>query len=470
MPKRRSTSRTRRRYSAPKRRVRASTYRSLRPRPYRGRGAYSAPKSAAIGADLGGYLGSAVGLLPGGKAFSGLASMAGSKIGGFLGNKLGKYMGWGAYSVRSNSLMVPEGQSPAQMHTSGNYVRISHREYVADVMAPGDGTSTFATYQVNPGNVSVFPWLWSQAMSYQKYKILGAIWEFKSTTGNFSTAVGANPNVGEVVISTNYNCADPPFSTRTSMENTQYCNSAKPSTSFVHIVECDPALQAQENLYITEGGIPRPQMSINEANWCQTTVATFSTQIVQPNPGVYTSYQLGSLYITYDILLIQPVDRSGSINPTSTFSNSVSVNEPFPLGDARSIIANPSNSLNCQITGYAGWGGVNANVITLPQTSQGAFLITVFGSSAAVALPWAAPSFSNFVNCSMLSDYDAPTVGFNYAAPFNGVSTTSWQVTIGIRVNGSSPSLRFGGGTLPDGGIMRMTITQIDQDLNLNFP
>lgn len=469
MPKRRSTSRTRRRYSAPKRRVRASTYRNLRPRPYRGRGAYSAPKSAAIGSDLGAYLGSAVGLIPGGKAFSGLASMAGSKIGGFLGNKLGKYMGWGAYSVRQNSLMVPEGQSPAQMHTSGNYVRISHREYVADVVAPGNGSSTFATYQVNPGNAAVFPWLYSQAMSYQKYKILGAIWEFKSTTGNFSTAVGANPNVGEVVISSNYNCADPAFNTRTAMENTQYCTSAKPSTSFVHIVECDPALQAQENLYVVENAIPRAQMSINEANWCQTTVATFSTQVVSPAPGQFTSYQLGSLYITYDILLIQPVDRSGSITPTATAWNNIGVTEPFPLGDARSIRYNTSNSINLQIQGYAGWGGVNGNVITLPQTSQGSYFVQAMGYGG-TATPYTAPAYSTFTNCSTLEDYDVNNLPFNFATPNNTATAINWSVAIGIRVNGPSPTFVLGGGDIPTGGSVRFIITRIDQDLNLNMP
>lgn len=463
MPKRRSTSRgpaRRRRTSAPKRR-RTITRRLG---PYRGRGAYAAPKSAAIGADLGGYLGSAVGLIPGGKAFSGLASMAGSKIGGFLGNKIGKYMGWGAYSVRSNSLMVPEGQSPAQMHTSGNYVRISHREFVGDIIAPGTSASTFKTFQLNPGNSSVFPWLAQQALSYQKYKVLGAIYEFKSTTGNFSTATTANPNVGEVVISTNYNCADPPFQTRTAMENTQYCTSAKPSTSFVHIIECDPQLQAQENLYIAEAGVPRPQMSINEANWCQTTVATIGTQITANN----TPYQLGSLYVTYDILLIQPIDRQPSgAGPTATFWNSTGVTEPLPLGDTAVARKNPQNSINVVLYGRP---GDNYNTIQFPDIAQGSFYIVweCFGAAAAEA--FTAPSFNNFTNCGYLYNYDYGQVAaqpLNWAAPSNAAETTTAAVAIGIQVTGSQPSLRFSGGNIPNGSRMRLVITQVDADLNM---
>ncbi|QMW68835.1 capsid protein [Crucivirus-372] len=467
MPKRRTPStgpyRPRRRTSAPKRR--RPYYSNRRLGAYRGRGAYAAPKSAQIGADLGGYLGSAVGLIPGGKAFSGIASMAGSKIGGFLGNKVGKYMGWGAYKVRSNSLMVPEGNSPAQMHTSGNYVRVSHREYVGDVIAPGNGSSTFQTYQLNPGNSVVFPWLSSQALSYQKYKLLGAIWEFKSTTGNFSTATTANPNVGEVVMSTNYNCADPPFTNRNAMENTQYCSSAKPSTSFVHIIECDPSLQAQENLYIAEGAAPRPQMSINEANWCQTTVATLGTQITNGS----APFQLGSLYITYDVLLIQPIDRSASVAPTSTYSNlGLDVTEPFPLGNYLNIVANPANSINVVIRGKPG-DATLYNTISMPETGNGCyyFIYRCFlGTSGA----WAAPAFTNLTNCALLSDYDFNTLPLNWQAPINGAVTTSGAVAIGIRVTGPAPSMRFGGGDIPNGANMSLLVTQIDLDLNGQMP
>lgn len=469
MPKRRSVSRgpyrPRRRTSAPKRR--RPYYSNRRLGAYRGRGAYAAPKSAAIGADLGGYLGSAVGLLPGGKAFSGLASMAGAKIGGFLGNKLGKYMGWGSYKVRSNSLMVPEGNSPAQMHTDGNYVRIAHREFIDDIYAPGDGSATARTFQLNPGNSTVFPWLYLQALSYQKYKVLGAIYEFKSTTGNFSTATTANPNVGEVVISTNYNAADPPFPTRIAMENTQYCSSAKPSTSFVHIVECDPALQAQENLYIVEGGVPRSQMSINEANWCQTTVATYATQSTAGN----VQYQVGSLYITYDILLIQPVDRTASVTKTSAFNNANAVNEPYPLGDTRYAVANPNNSLPCVITGYPGWtGGFNGNLITLPESAQGAFLITWQCYGSPVGVPISLPTFGFLFNCATLYDYDSNNNNLSYGAPATGASSILATVVYGIRVTGPRPSLRFTGGTIPDGGNMRLIVTQIDADLEGLMP
>lgn len=464
MPKRRSYSAgpRRRRYSAPKRRVRASTYR--RPAPYRGRGAYSAPKSAARGTEIGRGLGSLLSISPKTAAFAPAASAILGKIGGWAGDKIGKYMGWGSYAVRSNSLMVPEGQSPAQMHTSGNYVRVCHREFVSDVYAPGDGTTTFQTFQVNPGNAQVFPWLYQQAMAYQKYKILGAIWEFKSTTGNFSTAVGANPNVGEVIMSTNYNCADPPFNSRTAMENTQYCNSAKPSTSFVHIVECDPSLQAQENLYVAEGALPRVQMSINEANWCQTTLCTQATQIIAP----VNKYQLGSLYITYDILLIQPIDRSAFSIPTACVWNNAGAgaSSQYPFGDTRSLKKNPNNSLNVVFGGFPG-DGLNYNTVTLPDAQQGVFLITWNASTTGAAVAFTAPAFGTYTNCVLVNDYDLEAQAYNFACPENGVTCKSVAVTVAIRVTGAGiPSVRFGGaGAIPAGCTLRVTVTQLDQDL-----
>ncbi|QMW68850.1 capsid protein [Crucivirus-387] len=457
MPKRRATSRTRRRVSAPKRRVRASTFR--RPAPYRGRGAYSAPKTAARGTEIGRGIGSLLSYSPKTAAFAPVASALLGKIGGWAGDKIGKYMGWGSYTVRQNSLMVPEGQSPAQMHTSGNYVRVSHREYIGDIYAPGDGSTTYQTFQVNPGNISVFPWLQMQAMSYQKYKILGAIWEFKSTTGNFSTAAGANPNVGEVIMSTNYNCADPPFTSRSAMENTQYCNSSKPSTSFVHIVECDPSLQAQENLYIAEGGVPRALMSINEANWCQTTISTQSTQTATGK------FQLGSLYLTYDILLIQPIDRSAFVTPTFAGNVGAGVVPGYPLGDTRVLLANPQNSVKVVLGGFNGDGN-NYNTITFPELTQGVYYINCVSSTASAAAAYTAPAYSTFTNCAVAVDVDANNLALNYAAPSNGALTQLWSCAVAIRITGTGiPSLRFGGGAFQSNGVTRIIITQIDQDL-----
>lgn len=460
--RRRSTSR-RRTYTGPKRRRTLSSYR----RTYRGRGAYkgSAPKSAAVGRQIGSGLGSLVGYVPGyGKALAPLASMAGAKIGQFLGGKLGQYMGWGEYKVQSNSLMVPEGNSPASMHSDGTRVRISHREFIGQVVAPADGSDTFQEFLINPGNRSVFPWLNTIALAFQKYKLLGAILEFKSLTGEYQAGTGASSSLGDIVIASNYNSADPAFLNRQQMENTQFSCSVKPTKSLVHIYECDPKLQAQNQLYVTEGGEAQAGMSLNEVNWCKTTVATFGTQPA----GV--EFPLGNLYITYDIELYYPVDRTASDTQTMSFSGGAPANPTpgAPLGEDPSQINFNSNASLEVIVSFS-TSPTPHNTLKFPELYQGTFLFD-WQYTAPSATLWTAPVFGNFVNCELVTDYDINNQQFNYAAPENGISSFVYHCTMAFRVTGGAPSFWFSGGSFIPDGIFRCIVTEIDQDLEGNQP
>lgn len=452
-PRKRSSSTRRRSYSGPKRRRSYSSYR----RTYRGRGAYkgSAPKTASYGRMVGSGLGALTQYIPGvGKAIAPVATYAGAKIGQYLGGKLGEYMGWGAYSVTSNSLLVPEGNSPAAMHTSGSTVRISHREYISGLYASGDGTDTQQVFVLNPGNPLMFPWLSGISRNFQKYKIHGAIVEFKSLSGPYQAGAGASSSLGDIVIASNYNCADPPFTSRQQMENTQFSSSVKPTKCLVHIIECDPRLQAQNQLYVatTADGSANSGLTTNEANWCNVTIATFGTQ------AAGAPFLLGNIYITYDVELIYPIDRTVSNVLSSTWFNA-DANEPRPLGDVSTIVGNDGNSLPCNIT-----NGPNYNLFTFPTLQSGLYLVQWSCNGAAPGDPFTAPSFTNFTNCLIASGIDVAGTPLNYAAPANGVVTSVVSCTMAFRVLAPTPSFRFGGGNWRNGPC-RLIITQLDYDL-----
>ncbi|QMW68684.1 capsid protein [Crucivirus-163] len=312
-------------------------YKAKAARSYRGRGDYysdKAPKSYEVGGQVGESVGNAFNAIPGvGGAISKLASPLTKKLGQYLGSRLGSYFGWGSYKVNMNSLTVPEGNSPASMHSNGMITRICHREYFGDVISSSSaGAFKLDSYKMQPGAPDMFPWLSDIAPNFQKYRIRGAIVEFKSGSGDAIT--GTNTALGEIICSTNYNTVDPNFTSRNQMENTQYCSSAKPSVSFVHVIECDPSLQAQENLYTSSSTTPITGLNGNDINWCNVQVASIGCQ--------GTNVNLGSLYITYDIELIQPIEFSAIRRPYTDIFSGTAYTDALPIAQ---LTADPANSL-----------------------------------------------------------------------------------------------------------------------------
>lgn len=430
-------------------------YKKKSQRTYRGKGAYfkgpnprgaPAPKSRAYGEMVGTGLGSMVKYIPGGAAFAAPAALLGQKLGGYLGNKLGSYMGWGEYRVKKNTLVVPEGNSPAQMHGDGRTTRICHREYITDIISSGTaGQFKLQSFQMQPGNNLIFPWLSSVALSYQKYKIHGAIVEFKSGSGDAIN--GTNTSLGECIISSNYNCADANFVNRMQMENTQYCSSAKPSVSFVHIIECDPALQAQETLYVSPTIAPQAGLGINDINFVNVQVATVGVQ--------GTNVNLGSLYITYDIELIQPLSDYIDKYPKSDWfaPTLATVSAANPCGTAN--VADRGNSIGGQL--------VNSTYIFPPLLQEGLFKFQWYVTGTAAV--FTAPGVT-LTNCILRATMGGDIVGA-LAFPQNGVNATNVLLIYVIEILGQNASFVINsGGTIPTSptgcGLM---VDQIDRDL-----
>lgn len=392
---------------------------------YGGRGAYTrrpAPKTAAIGQSIGSSLGSLTQFIPGvGPAISPVASMLAGKLGSYLGNKLGSYAGWGSYSITKNSLLVPEGNSPAAMHSDGRVTRVCHREYICDIISSvTPGAFKLQSFQVNPSDPIVFPWLSELGACFQKYSLKGAVFEFK--TGSADALNSTNTALGEVIMSSNYNCADANFTSRMQMENTQYCSSAKPSESFVHVIECDPQLQAQENLYVnSERGISIPAgMTVNELNWVNMQIATVGVQGASVN--------LGSLYITYDFEFIQPVELStfrtnqGDWFVGSTYSNA----QPF-----NAVIANEDNSIGGTVTPGAAY-------YFPPTLQEGLFKYEIIAQGSG-AVAWSMPAFV-YTNCAVNNAMNGASL---ISGPAAGVSTTIVVIAGIVKVTGQGAYVNF---------------------------
>jgi hypothetical protein len=178
----------------------------------------------------------------------------GSAAGGLLGNTISKLVWFGDYKVMENTLVkdIDMGHSiPSFGDQSGGTV-IRHREFLADVRAPAS-TAFNLTFRisVNPGLASSFPWLAQIAGNYQQYHIRGMVFEFISTSFEYST----NAGLGSVVMVTVYDVTKPAFTSKLAMENSQFCVSGKPSVD-MHPIECAKAMINNPIKYIHTSPVP----------------------------------------------------------------------------------------------------------------------------------------------------------------------------------------------------------------------
>lgn len=237
----------------------------------------------------------------------GLASEAGSLIGGYFGGPVGasvgrhagdmfsRVTGFGDYKVRANSL-VGMGTDPpvfkSNPRTRNTIIR--HREFIADITGTTSFTNT--SYPINPGLVASLPWGSQIAANFEQYRVRGMVFEFKTTS---ATAIvsGTNSAMGTVIMCTEYNSLNPGFTSKSAMENHEFCTSSIPSNSFLHPVECARHSTTIENLYIRTGAVP------SGADQRMYDLGVFQIATV----GMQGSNTIGELWVTYEIELIKPV-------------------------------------------------------------------------------------------------------------------------------------------------------------------
>lgn len=403
----------------------AARRQSARPMPtLRGYGAYRAPKSARWGQKIASAVANVTPLAP----ISGLIG----KAGGWLGDKIGTLFGLGAYNVRKNSFIVPEGISPPNMHTRSGDTIIAHREYITDIVTSATpGAFNIQSFKINPGLASTFPWLSEIATSYEEYEMLGCIFEFKSTSSDALNST--NTALGWVLQGTNYNAAQANFSSKLAMLNTQYSNDCKPSESCIHPIECDPHFNPMMSQYIRSGAVPTGEdpKTYDLGNY---QIATGGMQAA--------SVVVGELWVSYQIALRKPIfgPQQGAGIQSDHF-RLAGTTGAAPFGASQSIQA--GSSIN---------GAMTSTTYKFPvSVSSGSYMFVwhSIGAAAAVAIP--NPAVTNG-SLTQIFNNGADTFGY---APIGGIAGMTRYVVCGVlAVNapgGSQCTLTFGAGTIGNG-------------------
>lgn len=268
---------------------------SQKPRPPRicGRGAYTYETPGPWG-----RVGRDVGSLLGGHYLGAPGKAIGEKLGSYA-HYIGKIFGSGDYVVGPgiigrNNLVNPE-QVP-EFQNGDNTVRIAHREYICDIYSSATpGAFLRYDFPLNPGLSSTFPWA-GQVIggNFQQHSFNGLVFEFHSNSSEYTTQL----NAGYVVMATDYDSTDVPFTSKLQMENTQYAVSGKPSRNMLHAIECDRKQTTVSNLYVRSGAAPSgTDLRMYDLGRLSVGVGGITT------PNV----MIGELWASYDLLARKPI-------------------------------------------------------------------------------------------------------------------------------------------------------------------
>lgn len=353
--------------------------------------------------------------------------LSGGRLGSALGARISKLIGSGDYAstgLTAHNTLI-RNSVPASISFGDRTIRITHREYVCDVLA-GASAPAFNSRQfvVNANYTTTFPYLSGIATQFEKYRFQGLVFEFVSTTTPYALA-GAS--VGTVVMACQFNTASPDFQTKTQMENVENAISVRMDQNALYGVECKDQVQ---NWYYTRHIGTNANASSNVSNiydLCDFSIATVGG-------GATENAQVGELWVTYDVELTGPRlpdSRYGYLHLSTTAPTSAS-----PLGDSSRVVKQYGMLNSATFTGTT-VSLQNAVVGDIYSVSYG-----VNGSTAGTSLVDFALVGAEFVNIL------AQNATGKFATPPQAASVTRAACDGYIRVTKPLATITFSGTTI----------------------
>lgn len=275
---------------------------------------------------------------------------------GVQGRAGGKYYsGSGPYVRKQRSQFgdIPVCSTVPKMFSglcNGEANCVRFQEYLFDLLPAagtgegGSGSSPLdiQTFNIQPGNTTLFPWLSQMSNLYQEYRITALILEFRTMSTDYST----NTTLGSVFMGVNYNSNSIPPTTKQQVEMLEGGVSAKPSQTFLFPIECEKSVNGNVHKYVVyDGAYPSNSFDINLYDWGKLYIGSSGI----PNPATGPA-PLGEVWISYEVMFFKPevitsqnffsnviplhVYSAGVSTPTATFQGLA----PFGAGDENSPI------------------------------------------------------------------------------------------------------------------------------------
>jgi len=259
-----------------------------------------------------------------------------------------RFSGSGDYVT--NDIVHMGGGHPIGKGVSGVPVtKYQHSEYIRDIVVPAAPAAfTSLKFNINAADSGTFPWLSRLASLYTKYKFTKLLFEFRTTTSNYSAA----GSLGTVVMAPHYNVDSQQFPTKQAMEASTHAVSSAPSNSIIMGFEC-AKVDANVSWYnvLNDGTIARGNFT--DAGYVEVSTTGL--------PGV-AGTTLGELWVHYACDLIEPYVPV-SDTPASAAKGTVSVYQQ-----------SGSNLANAMVNGVFGFQYSAMNSLTsddFPVANQG---------------------------------------------------------------------------------------------------
>jgi hypothetical protein len=383
----------------------------------------------------------------GGSTLSNVGSAVGGILGGGPGSALGKaaggllsrIIGWGDYAVQGNTLMTDS--APPSFLQNGDGVSICHREYLTDIV--GSVGFALASYSINPGLVSTFPFLSQIALNFETYRLLGLIFEFRPTSG--SAISSSSSALGTVIMATNYDPADSLFINKQQMESYEFSTSCVPFEKMIHPVECKPFSNVLDVQYIRTGSVPAGE----DIQFYDRGLFQIATQ------GMQSAYTVGELWVSYHVQLLKPrILPSITSAPYAHYTEYplASATAAAPFGTSGTVISTNS-SLFVNL--------ISPTKIELPYA--GTYIISGAWTASGIAASPSASLGSNITQLYTLNDnasiYLTSYLAAGTAASYLSVVTVSTSLPNGT--NNVTNQITFAGLTSMSAGKVDLFISQI---------
>lgn len=242
-----------------------------------------------------------------------VGNTVGAKVLNAGANLYDTIFGSGDYTVRSNSIMTMANQIP-NFRSGGRETRIQHKEYLLDVVTgAANAWQIVASFSINPGLLSTFPWLCSIAANYEEYELHGIVFFFETTSASWS---GTGQNLGSIQMATQYDAYDQPFASQLEMLQYEFSSSCATNQNLAHPVECARGDNPLSGLYVRTG------ISTGDIRFYDLGKTTIAVQ------GVAANTNVGKIWVTYDITLRKPKLYAGQLAYNALFTDYILGNNP----------------------------------------------------------------------------------------------------------------------------------------------
>lgn len=373
----------------------------------------------------------------GGTALGGLIGMptSGGSVGTGLGASLSRWLGSGDYEVNKNSIVnkLETSGSVPEMHKSDQTIIVRHREFIATVVS----SQSFAVQQsfdINPGNNVLFPWLAGIAARFQEYKVRGMVFHYVPTSG--SAVASTNAALGAVMLQTSYRASDSPPTSKVEMLNEYNSNESVPCDAFCHPIECDPKENPFNIQYVRTNNTPANEDKL---------LYDLGTMHLAVQGCQTSGNPIGDLWVTYEIELKKPLVASNITSPVRSYS---AVTASADTSNMFSTITSSSGQLPILIAG---------NRVLFGKGTFGGYQVTLRLTGAITSLTsWAAPALTNCTFLPISGGYTYLRTSQTAGGTVDGAVALVWVLLNDNQTSWLDFSVLAGSGTI-SGTVLTVT-------------